>query len=302
MQKIGICYSFVVSLVLLLVGCSENKNAVIDPPKKQESPQNKSLHFNLPKLPKSVAFCGEEILLDNFDVRERMDKELIINAFYHSSTIQILKRANRYFPEIEKILKEKGMHDDMKYLCVIESALSNATSPSGAKGFWQFMKPTGKEFGLTINNQVDERFNLEKSTGAACQYLENANRKFGNWVSAAASYNCGMGGLSRAMEAQQTNSFFDLYISNETTRYIFRILAFKIIMENPEEYGFNIKEMELYEPVNTRAVEVDKPITNLSDWAVNQGSNLRMLKLLNPWLVNSKLTINPTSYTILLPE
>jgi hypothetical protein len=302
MQKIGIFCSFLIIISLLFTACNEKEKVVTNPPEKTESTADKTFHVSLPKLPESISFCGEKIHLDNFDVKERMDRELVINTFYHSSTIQILKRANRYFPEIERILKENGMHDDMKYLCVIESALSNATSPSGAKGFWQFMSRTGQEFDLIVNAQVDERFNLSKSTEAACEYLENANRKFGNWVSAAASYNCGMGGLSRAMEAQQTENFFDLYISKETTRYVFRILAFKAIMEDPEAYGFNVKEMEMYEPVSTRKVEVTESIPNLSDWAVENGSNLRMLKLLNPWLVSNSLTLSPTNYTILLPE
>lgn len=302
MRNFGVISAYLSMLILLFTGCQEKiENEPVQVEKAIQT-NAKPLHFNLPKLPESVSFCGEEIRLDNFDVQERMDKELIINSFYHSSTIQILKRAHRYFPIIEKALKENGMHDDMKYLCVIESALSNATSPSGAKGFWQFMSATGKEFDLTINGQVDERFNLPKSTAAACEYLENAHDKFGDWVAAAASYNCGMGGLSRVMEAQRSDDFFDLYLNRETTRYVFRILAFKSIMENPEAYGFDMEKMELYDPVLTREVSVKAPILNLSDWAIENGSNLRMLKLLNPWLISNKLTSNPTNYTILLPE
>lgn len=254
-----------------------------------------------PNLPKEMTLFGEKIQLDNFDVRERLDKEVIVNMYYHSSTIQILKKANRYFPMIEKILKEEGIPEDMKYLCVIESALSQATSPSGAKGFWQFMPAAGEENGLTINKEVDERFHVEKSTRAACDYLKTARRNFDNWILASASYNCGIGGLRRVIEEQEANSFFDLYMNHETTRYVFRIMALKLLMENPTAYGFDPSKMELYQPIETRKIEVDESIENLADWAKEHGSNLRMLKVLNPWLISSKLTISESTYIIELP-
>lgn len=256
---------------------------------------------NHPKLPTEMSLFGEKIRLDNFDIRERLDKEIIVNTYYHSSTIQILKKANRYFPMIEKILAEKGIPDDMKYLCVIESALSQATSPSGAKGFWQFMPAAGAENGLQISKEVDERFHVEKSTIAACSYLKTAKRNFNDWVSASASYNCGIGGLKKVMKAQEVENFFDLYMNRETTRYVFRIMALKLLMENPTAYGFDPENMELYDPIETRKFMIKQPIPDLGAWARERGSNLRMLKILNPWLISNKLTVLKSIYIIELP-
>ena len=190
----------------------------------------------------------------------------------------------------------------MKYLCVIESALSQATSPAGAKGFWQFMPDAGEENGLLINNEVDERFHVEKSTRAACKYLKTAKRNFNDWILASASYNCGIGGLKKVVEEQQSDEFFDLYMNGETTRYVFRIMALKLLMENPTTYGFDPAQLELYEPIQTRKIEVDESIENLASWAKENGSNLRMLKVLNPWLISNKLTISDTTFTIELPK
>lgn len=255
----------------------------------------------LPKIPKKMSLFGEEIELDNFDIRERLDKEIIVNTYYHSSTIQILKKANRYFPMIEKILEEEGVPNDMKYLCVIESALNQATSPSGAKGFWQFMPAAGKENGLLISKEVDERFHVEKSTRAACDYLKTAKRNFKDWILASASYNCGIGGLRKVMKAQQAEKFFEIYMNRETTRYVFRIMALKLLMENSASYGFDQAKMELYEPIETRKIVVEESIPDLALWAKENGSNLRILKVLNPWLISNKLTVSDTTFTIELP-
>ena len=255
----------------------------------------------LPPLPKSVIFCGEEFQLDNFDVRERLDKELIVNTFYHSSTIQGLKQANRYFPQIEKELKANGIPDDFKYLCLIESGLTQATSPSGAKGFWQFMPKTAEEFGLVVNAQIDERLDIAKSTVAACHYLQNAQKKFNDWMLTAASYNRGIGGIEEALEDQEVDRYFDLHLTNETSRYVFRIIAMKLIFENPEVYGFSKEEIELYEPIPTREVVVKASILNLKHWAKEQGSNYRMLKLLNPWILTDKLAVKNSEMIIELP-
>lgn len=254
-----------------------------------------------PKLPAEMSLFGETILLDDFDIRERLDKEIIVNTYYHSSTIQILKKANRYFPMIEQILKEEGIPNDMKYLCVIESALNQATSPSGAKGFWQFMPAAGAENGLKINKEVDERFHAEKSTRAACGYLKTAKRNFSDWILASASYNCGIGGLKKVMKAQQAENFFEIYMNRETTRYVFRIMALKLLMENPTDYGFDPDKLELYEPIEKRSIQVSESIADLSIWARKNGSNLRMLKVLNPWLISNKLTVTGSTYTIELP-
>lgn len=262
----------------------------------------KTESFQLPDLPKSVSFCGEEFPLDNFDVRERLDKELIVNAYYHSSTIQGLKRANRYFPEIEKALKENGIPDDFKYLCLIESGLSQAVSPAGAKGFWQFMPATAEEFNLTVNNQIDERLDVTKSTNAACKYLRKAQNNFNNWMLTAAAYNAGMGGIQNAMEDQLVERYFDLHLNNETSRYVFRILAMKIIFENPEAYGFSKEQIELYEPIATRKIEVKEVIPDLKKWAKENGSNYHMVKVLNPWILRDKLDVRNEVLTIELPK
>ncbi|MFK7786266.1 MAG: transglycosylase SLT domain-containing protein [Crocinitomicaceae bacterium] len=281
----------------LLVSC-QNQTVEADGKPEVQTVETAQL---IPQIPEKMSLFGEDIQLDNFDIRERLDKEIIVNTYFHSSTIQILKKANRYFPMIEKILAEEGIPDDMKYLCVIESALNQATSPSGAKGFWQFMPAAGKENGLLISKEVDERFHIEKSTRAACSYLKTAKRNFKDWISASASYNCGIGGLKKVMKAQQAENFFDLYMNRETTRYVFRIMALKLLMESPAEYGFDPAKLELYEPIETRQIQVEESISDLALWAKANGSNLRMLKILNPWLISNKLTVSERTFTIELP-
>lgn len=285
-------------LIGTLVSCQENTTE----PVKNNPTQLIEKIDTLPRLPTEMRLFGEEILLDNFDMRERLDKELIVNTYFHSSTVQILKKANRYFPTIEKILKEEGIPDDMKYLCVIESALNQATSPSGAKGFWQFMPAAGLENGLRIDKEVDERLHVEKSTKAACKYLKTARRNFDNWILASASYNCGIGGLKKVLEEQEPANFFELYLNGETTRYVFRIMALKLMLENPDDYGFHPDQLELYEPIDTRKITVNQTIPDLTNWAKANGSNLRMLKVLNPWLIANKLTVAGSTYTIELPN
>lgn len=301
MHKIAANFLFFLLFAVCFLACetSGNKTDSADIPVQIV---HDSTQISFAKLPMEITYCGERIALDQFDIRERLDKELIVNTYYHSSTIQILKRANRYFPTIERILKEEGVPDDLKYVCVIESALLQATSPSGAKGFWQFMKGTAKEYELEVSKEIDERMHVEKSTRAACDYLKTAHRKFDNWVMASASYNCGVAGLKRKVDEQEQSNFFDLYLNRETSRYVLRILALKIIMETPEEYGFYPEKMELYEPVAVRKVKVNEDIANLSKWANKQGANLRLLKVLNPWLVSNKLTCNGKTYYIELPE
>lgn len=239
--------------------------------------------------PTSTEFCGEKTPLHITDVSERFQRELLVNCYLQSSTLLIIKRANRFFPIIETILKENNIPDDFKYLCVIESSLTNATSTAGAKGFWQFMPETAKEKGMEINESVDERFNLVKATNAACKYLQSAKDKFGNWTSAAASYNGGMSGISKNLEAQKVESYYDLLLTDETQRYVFRILALKEIMQNPKLYGFNLEKNELYEQIPTKIVEVDSTINDLSTFAKTQGINYKILKLYNPWLRDRKL-------------
>lgn len=253
-------------------------------------------------FPQKIDFANEQTPLYITDVRERLDRELLVNTYLHSSTLLIIKRANRYFPVIEPILKQYNVPDDFKYLAVIESSLTNAVSPSGARGFWQFMTPTAKESGMEVNDYVDERYHLEKATIAACNYLLAAKQKFGNWTLAAASYNAGMNGVNTKITEQQVNDYYDLLLTDETSRYVFRILALKAIMQNPKEYGFNLSENEVYKPIPVKKVVVDSTITDLATFAKSQGINYKILKLHNPWLRDKKLpNPNKKSYTIEIP-
>jgi hypothetical protein len=253
-------------------------------------------------FPVSVDFAGEKAPLQIADVRERFDRELLVNANLHSSTILILKRANRAFPIIEPILKQYGVPDDFKYLAVIESALTNAVSSAGARGVWQFMPETAKEKGMEVSDGVDERYHLQKSTEAACKYLLAAKQKFGNWTLAAASYNSGMNGVNTKITEQQVSDYYDLLLTDETSRYVFRILALKEIMKHPELYGFEVAKNELYENIPTKTLEVDSSITDLAIFAKKQGINYKILKIHNPWLRDKKLS-NPTKkkYQIEIP-
>lgn len=286
-------------LFLILVACNAEKK--IDQRIQKHETQLKNTVFSLPKLPQSLVFAGEEVQLTDLDIRERLDREVLINAYMHSTTTQIFKRANRWFPVIEKILKEQGIPDDFKYLAVIESALVQAESPAGALGFWQFMPKTGKEFGLEITDNIDERLHVEKSTYAACQYLKNAKDTLKDWVSTCASYNRGIAGVKRDMQWQESDSYFDSYQNSETGRYVFRLLAFKLIFENAKAYGFDLENMEMYPPYKTKKIQLTETIPNLASWAKTNGTNFKIVKILNPWILGNKLIVKSKSYTLLLP-
>ena len=254
-------------------------------------------------LPKELTFAGESVPMSITDVRERFDKELQINTYFHSNTIFLIKRANRWLPQIEEILRENDIPEDFKYLPLIESSLINARSPKDAVGYWQILEDSGKEFGLEITKEVDERFDPLKATEAACKYLKQAYRKFNNWTIVAASYNRGMTGIQNALDDQKVNSYYDLYLNEETSRYVFRLLAIKEIVENPVKYGFKIKPEHLYQEDELRYVEVDEDIKSLVDFAKQQGTNYKMLKQFNPWLREQKLTVKKGhTYRIALPS
>ncbi len=235
-------------------------------------------------------FSGEEVPTFMADVQERLDKEMITNMNYHTNTTLVIKRANKVFPIIEPILAKYGVPDDFKYLAVIESSLVNAVSPAGARGVWQFMPATAKEKGMEVSDEVDERYHLEKSTEAACKYLLGAKEKFGSWTLAAASYNGGMNGISKKMEEQQVDNYYDLLLTEETSRYVFRILALKEIMKNSDKYGFRIPNEALYYNIPTKKIVIDSSITDLAKFAKTQGVNYKILKIHNPWLRDKKLT------------
>jgi len=288
-----------IGFLFVLSACSEKKqeNHSIDS-------EQKTTDYPKPllQLPEIIYFSGKKIVLKDLDIQERLDREILTNTYLQSATSQIIKRANRWFPTIENILKKEGIHPDFKYLAVIESALiEQAVSPVGAEGFWQFMPYTAKDFDLNINEEIDERLDVTKSTKAAAAYLQNAHDTLKDWLLAAASYNRGIGGILRDMKWQKANSYFDMEQNHETGRYVYRILAMKIIMENPTAYGFNIPKEQCYPAIKTRKYIIKKTIESLSDWAISKGSNFKILRKLNPWLRTTKLTIKNKSYTLLLP-
>lgn len=254
-------------------------------------------------IPNNLSFAGEAVPLHDFDFHERMDRELTVNTYWQSNTSFYHKRAHRWFPVIEPILKKNGIPDDFKYLALIESGLTNIVSPAGATGFWQLMEEPGKKYGLQIDKEVDERYNVEKSTEAACKYLHEAYSIFGNWTMAAASYNMGMNGAKRQLEKQKVNNYYDLLLGEETSRYLFRILAVKCIMEHPQDYGYYLRKKDLYPPFKTYEVALDTTVTDLADYAIAKKVNYKILKMFNPWLRQSFLTNKERKkYIIKLPS
>lgn len=257
-----------------------------------------------PEVPETVVFCGKEISLDRTDMYERYDRELSSIIYTHGNTLLTIKRANKYFPVMAPILKENGVPEDVLYLACVESYLNpRAYSPAKAAGVWQFIPSTAKEYGLEVNDEVDERYNLEKVTKAACRYLKNALRKYGNWESVMASYNGGTGRISRELEKQSQSSSFDLYLTEETSRYVFRIMAMKQVMENPSAYGFNLRADQLYMPVECDEVEVNGPVGDWAAWAEKHGISYAQLREENPWIRAKSLTNKAgKTYTVRVPK
>ncbi len=244
-------------------------------------------------LPRDMNFAGDTVPYKDFDVRERIDKELTVNVYWQSQTMLMIKRTNRWFPVIEPILKKYNVPDDFKYIALTESGLTNVVSPSGAVGYWQFIESTGKLYDLTISTEVDERYDVEKSTVAACKYFLEAYQKLGNWTLVAASYNMGVNGVQGALQKQRVNTYYDLLLNEETFRYIARLLAIKEIVKNPTKYNFHFRKSDLYPPLPTHSVTIDSTVSNLVDLAEHNKTTYKMLKLLNPWLRQNSLT-NPT--------
>jgi membrane-bound lytic murein transglycosylase D len=252
--------------------------------------------------PENIAFAGEEAPTHLPDVWERFEREIYVNAYWESNTLLMMKRAGKFFPYMEETLRNNGIPEDFKYVALIESGLMNVVSPAGARGFWQFMEGTARDFGLEVSSEVDERYHWEKSTVAACKYLRSAFGRFGNWTSVAASYNMGMAGLTRRKNEQQVPNYYDLHLVEETSRYVFRVLALKEIFENPSKYGFELQQDDLYTIPKLKEVEVANTIPNLAQWAIQQGSNYKELKIYNPWLRSDKLTVRGgKTYIISLP-
>jgi hypothetical protein len=256
-------------------------------------------NISVPPIPVEAIFCGEKVPLENFDVRESLGRELNSLSYWHSSMIYTIQLSGRYMDIIEKLLKQYGVPDDMKYLCVAESNLQNVVSPSKAAGFWQFLSGTAKEFGLQITPEIDERYNLEKATKAACEYLKMAYSKFGNWTLAAASYNVGMAHIANQLALQKQKSYYDLHLNQETIRYIYRAVAYKTVMSAPEKYGFYISPKNKFDPLVYKEIDVTGPV----DWIVfaeKHDTNYKVLKIFNPWIISTKLSINKT-YKVKIP-
>jgi membrane-bound lytic murein transglycosylase D len=263
----------------------------------------KGNQFSVPSLPKQIAFAAEKVPVDRFDVKEKFDKEFLQIYYSPGAILYLIKLANRNFPIISQRLKANGVPDDFKYLCIAESNMQSwAVSSSGAVGYWQFLQGTGAGYGLEISSQVDQRQDLEKATDAACQYFKTAYAKFGNWTAAAASYNCGMGGYNSQASFQRTTNYYDLQLPEETNKYIFRILTFKYLIENANELGFNVTDEDKYQSVPTKDFNVTSSIPDLAQFAINNGTTYKMLRVLNPWLKGKSLTVsNGRNYVIKLP-
>jgi len=254
-------------------------------------------------IPKNLRFAGEVVPQNDPEIRERIDREFLVNTFWQSNALLLMKRANKYFPIIEPILAKHGIPDDFKYLAVAESGLTNVVSPAGATGFWQIMKETGKEYGLEINSNVDERYHLEKSTEVACEYLKKWKVRYGSWALTAAAYNAGPGAIDKYLKIQQANTYWDLLLGSETGRYVFRIMAIKEILSQPTRYGFKIDKKDLYEQPATFTVALETPVADFADFAKEYELSYKILKRHNPWLREPHLNNNSgKKYVLEIPK
>ena len=254
-------------------------------------------------IPKDLNFAGEAVPQQDPEIMERVDREFLVITYWQSNALLLMKRANKYFPIIEPILAKNGIPDDFKYLAVAESGLTNVVSPAGATGFWQIMRETGREYGLEINSNVDERYHLEKSTQVACDYLNKWKQRYGSWTLTAAAYNAGPGGINKYMKIQKVDNYYDLLLGQETGRYVFRIMAIKEILSNPEKYGFHLDEEDMYSAAPSFTVEVDEPIASFADFAKEYEINYKILKRHNPWLREPHLNNSSRKkYTIEIPN
>jgi membrane-bound lytic murein transglycosylase D len=295
---LGIIAAGIIILILFV-------SAGRDETKVQMSSLNTDLKYSVypVNLPSELQFAGEKVPLEYFDVKEDLDKELLINVYWQSHTMLLIKRANRYFPIIENVLRRNGIPADMKYLAVAESDLTNSVSPDQAVGFWQFVDGTARDYRLEVNDEVDERYHIEKSTEAACVFLKESYNRYSSWTMAAASYNMGRSGLNEQIERQKSDYYYDLLLNEETGRYIYRVLAIKLILSNPEEYGFYAGDKDLYPVIPSYEVTVDGTVEDFADFASKYGINYKVLKIFNPWLRDKELT-NPhkKTYYIRIPK
>lgn len=300
-------HSGILVLIFALLSLFEvltfSSNDLKDEDGKYQEKFNEDYRIYSLNIPNDIAFAGEKVPVEDEDVYQRLDRELLVNTYWQSNSMLYHKRAGKWFPLIERILAKNGVPDDFKYLALVESGLTNVVSPAGATGYWQILKKTGIEFGLEINKEVDERYHVEKATEAACKYLKEAYERYGSWTLAAASYNMGMNGLSKQLKRQKVRNYYDLLLNQETSRYVFRILAAKEILEHPTKYGFHYRLKDLYMPAKTYSVNVDTAVTDFAAFAANQKINYKILKIFNPWLRQSYLTNKEKKkYTILIPK
>jgi len=304
--------SFKILSLITIVGLTFfflNATQVNTEEKKEDIPENSTeknvselYEIKALKIPAYMELAGEPVPLEKYDIRERMDRELLANTYWQSNGLLLIKRANKFFPVIEPLLAEYGLPDDFKYLALAESGLMNVRSRAGASGFWQFMRQTAKEYGLEVNDNVDERYNLELATKMAVKYLNKSKERFGSWTLAAAAYNAGNAKISKRLAEQKVTDYYDLLLNTETSRYVFRILALKEIISNPQKYGFAFDQEDLYHPVPTYDLEVDYPIANLADFAKKHNVTYKELKLVNPWLRETKLNnASRKKYTFKIP-
>jgi membrane-bound lytic murein transglycosylase D len=287
---------FLAGMVLSIQGFTGNESIGVLP----ERMPSLSLSFNMPD---QLTFAGEPVPVNNFDTRESLDKEMLVNGYWHSRTLMILKKSKRYFETIEPILKKYGVPDDFKYLAMAESGFENLVSPAKAAGVWQILESTAKEYGLEVNSVVDERYDLAKSTEVACRYLLESYKEFGSWTMAAATYNAGRGGLENQITKQKTTNYYDLLLNEETARYVFRLIAHKLITENPSAYGFHLEDDEYYPSIATHDMTVDTEIPNIADFAIENSTNYKIIKQLNPWLRQNYLPDQTNKvYHITIPD
>ncbi len=257
-----------------------------------------------PTVPLSVQFADQDIDLNRIDMYERMDRELISFTYGQTNMLLTIKRANRYKQEIAKILKANGVPEDLVYLAAIESHYDNtAVSSAKAAGMWQFMPSTAKEYGLEVNDYVDERLDYEKSTAAACKYFKKAYSKYKCWITVAAAYNAGMGRISKSLDSQDVDHAFDLYLNKETSRYIFRLLAMKLILEHPSRYGFSVKSEQLYKPLEYDLIEVTDAVDDWVAWSKNHNITYSLLREYNPWIKATSLpNASKKTYVVKIPK
>ena len=276
----------ITTLIFAVQESNETENQLIEDVADNDGDKRVSDTYRISaiEIPEDLNFAGELVPQDDPEIMERIDREFLVNTYWQSNALLLMKRANKYFPVIEPILAKNGIPDDFKYLAVAESALTNVVSHAGATGFWQIMKGTGKEYGLEVNANVDERYHLEKSTQVACDYLNKWKNKYGSWTLTAAAYNAGPGAINKFMGIQKVEDYYDLLLGQETGRYVFRIMAIKEILSNPEKYGFEIEKEDMYSAVPTFKVEVDEPIASFADFAQKYEINYKILKRHNPWL------------------